>query len=222
MKLIIALLVLFLTAWTTMSQSNVPADKTSSRVSVPVLNEDEGKACVVVGDAFSLVNSAATPPREPKQYSIFLGKGWLGDKTLSRKNQLSNLFGDPSFTDPGLLTQLGWNNIYGFKAYKEHLAAESDPLPDLRIQSILSSIVSSDPAAGEVGDNVYIIYLDPKLSPRLGTLVGSKHYVSYYNAVNIEDGRLRYVVVPYDNDPKTMAANALSGLIAMVFEPNCS
>ena len=223
MKTSIALFVLFLAAWPVLGQTDVAAERPAPKVTTPVLNEDAGKACVVTGDAFSLVDqSVGTPPGEPRQYSIFLGKGWLAEKTMARKNQLSNLFGDPSLMDPALLTRLGWTSIYAAKSYKEHLVKEVDPIPDLRIQSILSSIVSDDPLAAPVGDNVYIIYLDPGLSPRLGTLVGNKHYVSYYNAVNIADGRLRYVVVPYEQNPKTMASNALSGMIAVVFEPSCS
>jgi len=223
MRILIALVTLFLLVLPAFGQTEARGPKTTSKAILPVLNEDEGKACVVTGDATSLLGAArGTPLPEPRQYTIFIGKGWTAEKTQSRKNTLSNLFGDPILIDPGLLADLGWTGVYTPRVAKEQLVEEEDPIADLRIQSILTKVVKSDPLATLAADNIYVIYLEPSMTPRLGLLVGSKHYRSYYNAVNIAGARLRYVVVPYEQNARTMASNALNGLIALVVQPDCS
>ena len=223
MRIAAALLAVFLVGLTIFGQSADPSQRTLSKAVHPVVNEDQGTACVVTDDTRSLLHVArGISVTEPRQYTIFLGKGWAAEKTQSRKAALSNLFADPDLIDPALLADLGWTGIYVPRVAKDQVIDQADPIADLRIQSILRNVVRSDPLAAPAGDNVYVIYLEPSLTPRLGTLVGSKHYSSYYNAVNIAGARLRYVVVPYEQNARTMATNALNGLIALVAQPNCS
>ena len=214
----LVLLILLVVASTSLAQGS----GTASRITMPVVNEDQGKACMIVGDPLSLLDKGSAVVTEPRQFSLFLGNGWASERTQARKNDLANVFGDPSNVDPGILSKLGWGNIYGPKMYSEHLMAETDPVSDLKIQSILTGVVKNDPRLTSPADFIYVIYLGPGLSPRLGALVGSKRYPAYYNAVNTSGTRLRYVVVSYENNPKTMMTNALSGVIAIVFQPACS
>src|SRR5437868_9666016 len=117
---------------------------------------------MVFGDTTSLMNAAGkNAAGGRKQYCIFLGRGWAADKVRTRENMLANLLSNGDLIRPDILAGLGWNNAYGAKGYMEQRVGDTGLIADLRIQSILTQVVKSDPAASLTDGTVYIIYLDP-------------------------------------------------------------
>ncbi len=188
-----------------------------------VVNEDRGRACIVVGNTLPGMRGERSIV-EPQQYSIFLGKGWAADSLRARESNLSNLLSNVSDTaQVGYLEQFGWKNLYSVSDYEEMLidVGEGGFVSDLRIQSILSGMVTDTPIARRGGDTTYVIYLEPALTSTLGPIVGGKHYFAYYNALNRSGIRIRYVVVPYEENLRTAMRRALIGFISAVFQPDC-
>ncbi len=199
------------------------ARKIASGPTQPVVNEDRGRACIVVGSTLP-GRQSDTSIFEPQQYSIFLGKGWAADSLRAREPALSNLIPNASDTiEFDYLERFGWKSLYSANNYEEKLidAGEGGVVSDLQIQSVLSGIIKDNPAAKPGDDTVYVIYLEPALTSTLGPIVGGKHYFAYHNAFNRSDMRLRYVVVPYEENLRTAKRSALIGFISAVFQPDC-
>jgi hypothetical protein len=187
-----------------------------------VVNEDQGRACMVLGDTtFLLSTTEKNGFKPPQQYSIFLGHGWSAERVRPRESTLADLLSNTDLIRPEVLNSLGWIGAYSAKGQTEQLIDDTGLISDLRIQSLLTQIFKGNPAVPQPADSIYFIYLAPELVPRLGTLAAGKHFLAYYNAVNTNGSRLRYVVVPYDPNTKTMSRNALDALISVVLQPQC-
>lgn len=188
-----------------------------------VVNEDRGRACIVVDNTLP-TRQGAKLTVEPQQYSIFLGNGWAADSLHSRESSLSNLLSNATDSvEVDYLAQFGWKSSYSVGNYEERLVevGEGRTVSDLQIQSVLSDTVRDNPMARQADNITYIIYLEPSLVSTLGPIVGGKHYLAYYNAFNKSDLRLRYVVVPYEANLKTARQRALTAFLSAVLQPDC-
>ena len=189
-----------------------------------VFNEDRGRGCIVV-DTSLPIRRREKISVEPQQYSIFLGKGWAADSLRTQETILSNLLSDVTdgvATD--YLERSGWKTSYSVNNHEEKLGdlGQARTVSDLQIQGLLSDTIKDSQTGRQEDDIIYIVYLEPALASSLASIVGGKHYISYYNAFNRSEIRIRYVVVPYDEVLKTTRKNALAGFLSAVLQPDCS
>ncbi len=199
------------------------AKKLPSGPTQAVTNEDRGRACIVVGDTLP-VRQSDKSIFEPHQYSIFLGKGWAADALRARESVLSNLISNASDTiELDFFERSGGKSLYSVNNYEEKLidVGEGGVVSDLQIQSGLSGIINDNPVARPGDDTIYVIYLEPALTSALGPIVGGKHYFAYHNAFNRSDARVRYLVVPFEENLRTARRRALIGFISAVFQSGC-
>lgn len=197
--------------------------KSASSPTRSVVNEDRGKACIILDNTLPGKQGAKFIV-EPKQYSIFLGKGWAADSLRARESTLSNLISSAADTIPaGYFEQFGWNDLYSVNNYEEKLGdvGIEGVISDLQIQNVLADIIRDNAMAQPRDDTTYVIYLEPTLTSRLGPIVGGKHYLAYHNAFTTSGMRIRYVVVPYEENLRTTRRRALSGFISALLKPDC-
>lgn len=190
-----------------------------------VTNEDRGRACAVFGDTLPLLKAGGKREiPEPHQYSVFVGKTWQTERLHARERELSNLLSADELVGLEVLDTLGWRDLYAPKGYEERPidVATAGTISDLKIQSILRDVVKGAVPDLSAAGTIVVVYLEPGLSVKLGTMLGGKHFSTYHNEFNRAGKAIRYVVVPYDPSLKTAAERGLAGFVSAVLDPGCS
>jgi hypothetical protein len=162
---------------------------------------------------------------EPRQYSVFLGKGWEKASLRSREPELANLLAHIS--DQAQLSALderGIKNLFAATSSQE----KSDDVPgdhtisDLAIQSLLAGMLKEGSLQRPDASAIYVVFLDPDLRSTLGTMIAGKHYVAYHNFFNASGMKIHYVVVPFEANQKTAYQIALRAFLAAALNPSGS
>jgi hypothetical protein len=189
-----------------------------------VVNEDQGKACILTGDVPFTARKSVKAVSAPQQYSLFVGRGWTVKDLRKRESSLANLLTPTA--DQGqaeVMERLGIKGAFTINNFEEvaNSLAGGGALTDLKIQSIIGERYRKDPGLASGDNTVFVIYLDPSTSSTLGDMSAAKHYMAYHNGFYAAGVKLRYVVAPYQEDLAAAARLARAAFLSAALDPEC-
>jgi hypothetical protein len=186
-----------------------------------VFDDDGGKVQFVPADLSAAAEKkfhGGAVMTQVRQVSIFLGSGWADTQVRVRQSALRDVTAsDAGATTAGAaMAELRQHKIRTAIAaphVEDFTDLSKTTLNDLDIQGRLSAMLESKAIPAPTASTVYVVFLAPEVSSTLGGLKAGTDYVAYHNVVNLEAGEVRYVVVPFHQNPgdhRTAAARAFS------------
>jgi len=226
MKLKLALLMMVAVSAGGHARQAKPRDSSEGQPQ-SVTNDDRGRAYIITGEVQPLP-APGNRDRvivEPRQNSVFLGRGWEKASLRSREPELANLLAHIS--DQAELSALDDRGIKNFFAAtssqeKSDLVAGDRTISDLEIQGVLAGMLKEGSLRRPDASTIYVVFLDPELRSTLGTMIAGKHYVAYHNFFNVAGMKIHYVVVPFEANQKAAYQIALRAFVAAALNPNGS
>ena len=204
-----------------------PAESRLRSNDQPVPGDDGGQAFVIATETGALINSGkhdGAVISEPRQYSIFLGRGWAKRGLRAREAELANLAAN--IRDQETLTYLdesGVKNLFGVTLSTENLKRfEGDSVSDLQIQSELAEMLNEGTLRRPDPNALYVVFLEPGLQSTLGSMIGRKHYLAYHNFFNVAGLKVHYVVVLFAENRKVARSMATRAFLTAVLNPTGS
>jgi hypothetical protein len=156
--------------------------------------------------------------KEPVVLMIFLGD-WTAPSAVKRKAELQRQAGQIS-TSPSFQAISAYGvRTTGLLLSSRDIAA-SGSLNDLRVQAKLDAAMTDGSLPQRDENVIHLIFLAPGLQSVLSQSVGGRDYHSYHSHVQLQDVNVRYVVVPYDQDPGRMADAARQSFLRAVVNPD--
>ena len=222
MKLKLILLIIVLVSAT--AQAQEPRESSGDQLQ-SVINDDRGRALIITGETqtISALGNHGRIIVEPRQHSIFLGRGWETSSLRAREPELANLLANIS--DQAQLTaldQLGMKNFFAATSSQEKpgdLAGDRS-ISDLEIQSVLEGMLKDGSLQRPYAGTIYVVFLDPGMRSTLGTMIAGKHYLAYHNFFSVSGMKIHYVVAPFEANPRTAYQIALRAFLAATLNPN--
>lgn len=197
-------------------QQQKPNASTEDRA---VANEDGGQAFII--------ETAAVPDRvrktrnpRPEQISIFLGSEWTQSTLQEREAQLQNLLA--SLTDEptiAALQQSGVTDRFGPVTRVEEPEISAKEISDTDVQRLLTTMLDEGSLTRPNDTTIYLIFLDPTVQSRLGSLLAGKHYLAYHSSFRTSESDVHYVVVPFQPDVTLAKRIALRAFLAAASSP---
>jgi hypothetical protein len=188
-----------------------------------VFDDDGGKAQIVPADL------SVTGPKtfhggpvlqSAGQVSIFLGAGWADQQVRSRQTPLV----DVAATDESShIAELKSHNIRTLRSaprVDDFSDLSGTPVNDLAIQQKLSDLLKSKAVPAPAAGTVYVVFLAPGIHSTLGGNKAGVDYAAYHNFVNLEQGEIHYVVVPFHEDAQRHTAAATRAFAETALNPN--
>lgn len=180
-----------------------------------VINEDGGRSYLIMPGTTQLTVPATSGAAitDLQQYSIFLGSAWTTPALRAREARLSKLLANlRDRSQINEITAAGITNFYAptWSMEKPDITGNRT-ISDLQIQTILTEVMKYGPRPDP--DSIVIVYLDPTLRSRLGTLAADKHYLAYHGFLNSSGARIHYAVVPFQSDAQAAYQIGLRTLI---------
>lgn len=129
----------------------------------------------------------------PRQYDIFVGPGW--NTSLPAQASLSHVTARIEAT--AICKPTPQAPIPTVREYSENV---NDRLSDLRIQALLDSMIDSHKVALPNANAVYVLFLDSNTHVTMGGRQGGVEFLAYHNHFHGNQGKVRYIVVPFDSD----------------------
>lgn len=200
-------------------QREIPDDEQRA-----VINEDRGRAYLISTDTPPLFTAGNNNNIivEPRQNSIFLGRGWETPALRAREPELANLLAQLSDQDQlTALAEHGVRNFFAATSSQERLDDRSGDrtISDLEIQKLLSGMITEGSVPRPNASAIYVVYLGPELGSTLGAMIAGKHYFAYRNAFNASGGKIHYVVMPFEADQKKAYQIALRAFLSAAINP---
>jgi hypothetical protein len=215
------LMILFVAAVSIDAQSLSAATVTSTK---KVYNEDRGRACVLINNDNPTMARSAELQTGPVQFSIFYGSGWSSDALRTREPGLANLLLASYRDEPSDQGRLGLASGLALNNYLE-ISAENisrGNISDLKIQAFLRDYLLQGSRSGSDQERTIIVYLDPTVGSTLSEMTGGRHYLAYHNEFNVSGKKVRYVVVPFEEDVVIHSQTALNAFLSAIYDPTCS
>jgi hypothetical protein len=207
---------------------NQDAEKNAPNVAEaePVMDDDGGRVFIVRRNDGDSIDSfryhGGTVISEPRQYNIFLGDAWTQPRLQGQETGLANLLSKGEFAnDQPALEKYGVRNRFLPSASQEQPFdfSTDQTISDLRIHSLMETWFRAGKLAQPDPSTIYVLFLPPGVSSKLGTMFGGKHFAAYHNFFNAEPGEIHYVVVPYDSDVKISRQAAARALLRATLNP---
>jgi hypothetical protein len=194
---------------------SIAADPSTAGQTTLTLDDDGGRVQIVPVDASSQSDKQAqrgsrTSPVQ--QVSIFLGSGWGDPETRSRESILTDLTAVHGNVQASDIIQDDIAILRAVPPQEDFSDLSGAPINDLFIQGKLSELLKSNALPAPTPASIYVIFLGPGLNSTLGGLKAGEGYAAYHNFVNLDQGEVRYVVVPFQQDLGRQAAAAARAL----------
>ncbi|HZR28021.1 MAG TPA: hypothetical protein VFA71_04520 [Terriglobales bacterium] len=145
-----------------------------------------------------------------QQVPIFWGKGWAENEARSRQAALADaLTGDVASSSE--LQGRAIKTLRAAPSVNDFSDLSATVVNDLAIQRKLVDLLQTKAIPAPGPHVVYVVYLAPGVSSSIGASKAGTDYLAYHNVVNVEAGKVRYVVVPYNQNAalqRTAAARA--------------
>lgn len=206
---------------------NKEEDKNASAPVETVLDDDGGRVFIVRRNDADSVDSlryhGGPVISEPRQFNIFLGNAWSEPKLQTQEMNLANLLSKiKTRIEQPTLEKYGVRNRFLPSASQEvpFDFSKEPTISDLRVRSLLEGWFSAGTLAPPDPATIYVLFLPPDVSSRLGTMLGGKHFAAYHNFFNAEQGEIHYVVVPYEGDLKIVRQAAARALLQTALNPS--
>lgn len=191
----------------------------------PVFDDDGGRVFVVGRDAGALTGllyHGGAVISEPRQYNIFLGGAWSEPALRRREPLFSNLLSEAGAGGEQLsLTGYGVRNVYAPSVSQEqpYEFSEEKTISDLQIRAALEEMFKTGAAPWPDADTVYVVFLPPGVTSKLGEMLGGKHYAAYHNFFHAEQGEVRYAVVVFEPRAEQARQSAARALVEAALNP---
>jgi hypothetical protein len=200
-------------------QREIPDDEQRA-----VINEDRGRAYLISTDTPPLFTAGNNNNIivEPRQNSIFLGRGWETSELRAREPELANLLAHISDQDQlTALAEHGVRNFFTATSSQERVDDRSGDrtISDLEIQKLLAGMITEGSVQRPNASTIYVVYLGPEMGSTLGAMIGGKHYFAYRNVFNASGAKIYYVVVPFEADQKKAYQIALRAFLSAAINP---
>jgi len=188
-----------------------------------VFDDDGGKVQIVPAD-FSVPGPktfhGGPVLQSAGQLSIFLGAGWADQQVRSRQTPLL----DVAATSGGShIAELKSHNITTLRSaprVDDFSDLSATPVNDLTIQQKLSDLLKSKAIPAPAAGTVYVVFLAPGINSTLGGNKAGVDYAAYHNFVNLEQGEIHYVVVPFHEDAQRHTAAAARAFAETALNPS--
>jgi hypothetical protein len=211
-------IVVALTAVLMQAAFSQQAARTVDRPEEPnlVFDDDGGKVQFVPADLSAAAEKkfhGGAVMTQVRQVSIFLGSGWADSQVRNRQSALRDVAVGGTGAPMAELRQHKIRTASAAPHVEDFSDLSKSTLNDLDIQRRLSAMLESKAIPAPTASMVYVVFLAPEISSTLGGLTAGTDYIAYHNVVNLEAGEVRYVVVPFHQDPghhRTAAARAFS------------
>src|SRR5207248_1444206 len=108
----------------------------------------------------------------------------------------------------------GVKNVYAPSEYQEQSFDFSPDriISDLQIRSALEEMFRTGMVRRPDANTVYVVFLPPGVTSKLGEMIGGKHFTAYHNFFHAEEGEVHYAVVPFEPDVKLVKQSAARAL----------
>jgi hypothetical protein len=193
----------------------IAAVPTAAGETTVTFDDDGGKVQIVPVDASPQgikQNQDGSRTSLVQQVSIFLGSGWGDPETRSRESVLSNLASVHGSIQTSDITRDNTAALGTVVPQEDFSDLSGTPINDLFIQGKLSELLKSNAIPVPTPASVYVVFLGPGINSTLGGLKAGEGYAAYHNFVNLDQGEVRYVVVPFQPDLGRQAAAAARAL----------
>jgi hypothetical protein len=153
-----------------------------------------------------------------RQVSIFLGNGWADEKVRERERLLADLSGRD-----GMLDELTRSQVRVLQApppVDDFADLSGAPVNDLTLQQKLTAMLEHRTIPDPGRSTIYVVFLAPGVKSSIGGHAAGTEYAAYHNLLHTGSGEVRYVVVPYDENPERQAAAASRAFVDTAFNPN--
>jgi hypothetical protein len=188
-----------------------------------VFDDDGGKVQIVPVD-FSVAGPktfhGGPVLQSAGQVSIFLGAGWADPQVRSRQTPLLDI---TAGNESSHIAELRSHNIRTLRSaprFEDFSDLSAAPVNDLTIQQKLSDLLKSKAIPVPAAGTVYVIFLAPGVNSTLGGNKAGVDYAAYHNFVNLEQGEIHYVVVPFHEDAQRHTAAAARAFTEAALNPN--
>jgi hypothetical protein len=199
--------------------SHEAAKADGPQVQTNFISDDDGGVVqiVPVGLTPSGPGKANTAPvmKSIQQLSIFLGSTWTEQGARNREAWLSDL---ASHAD---LAPLRTQSVEVLPASPsvEDFTDLKGPLNDLTIQKKLVEMLASSTLSAPTVSTIFVVFLAPGAQLTVGNHTAGVHFAAYHNLVHVEEGELRYVVVPFNENASGHAKAATLAIVDTAFNP---
>jgi len=96
----------------------------------------------------------------------------------------------------------------------------SAKMNDLSVQRVIDRSIESGSLPSRDENTIYVLFLSPQIASTLGEKHASTDYASYHSHFQTHDVNVRYVVVPFDDDVKSMNDAAAASVIRAIVNPD--
>jgi len=145
----------------------------------------------------------------PRQYDIFLGSGWKeSSEARVALAQITARLHSAAVCQASAPLQA--------PVVSERTEGVDANLSDLKIQSLLDSMIAGHQLHTPTTSAVYVLFLAPNLQAKIGEQQSGRDFLAYHNHYHAKQGAVRYIVVPFDPDlrrEKRTTARAILNLL---------
>jgi hypothetical protein len=187
---------------------------------VTTLDNDGGRVELYARDhaARTLEYHGGAVVRDPVVEMVFVGtseKAWEKPQADRLRRALDHINASDAFQS---------THGRGVKADALPITTRSlagrETMNDLDIQSMLDRAIENGSLPSRSDDTIYVLYLSPAISSTLGEKSAGSGYASYHSHFHSHDVNVRYVVVPFHQDPRAMNEAAGASLLRALVNPD--
>jgi hypothetical protein len=157
--------------------------------------------------------------RDPVVEILFVGDSWSKPELQARAAALRGAVDHVNATDAFIGTHERGVRASSLAITTRRLAG-SAKMNDLHLQSAIDKAMQSGSLPSRDENTVYILFLAPDIASTLGDRRAGTDYASYHSHFHAQDVNVRYVVVPFDADAKSMGDAAAASLIRAIVNPD--
>jgi hypothetical protein len=187
-----------------------------------VFDDDGGKVQFVPADLSPSAEKTfhgGAVMKSAQQLSIFLGSGWADASARPRKGSLSDVTKSALAPHSADLRARKVTTLAAAPYIDDFTDLTKSALNDLDIQRRLSQMLESKAIPAPGPSTVYVVFLAPGTVSTLGGHKAGVEYAAYHNVVNLEQGEVRYVVVPFHEDVQRHTAAAARAFAEAALNP---
>jgi len=156
---------------------------------------------------------------EPQVCNIFLGRAWSKTNHRARQSSFAELLAThDDANERAWLERAGVTSFSNSSLnYEESFDFGTErTISDMRVRAVLADMLNRSAVPRPTEQLIYMVFLPSGVRSTLGEMFGGKHYLAYHNFFYAGQGKVNYVVVPFDADAERMQTIARRALIEAV------
>ena len=157
--------------------------------------------------------------REPLVELLFVGSLWETPQMKTRAESLRRAIDHLSASDAFNATHDRGVKTTALPITTRFLEG-GVKMNDLHLQVLIDKAMSKGSLPSRDENTIYVLFLAPDIESSLGDHHAGSDYASYHSHFHTQDVNVRYVVVPFDTDNKSMSDAAGVSLIRAILNPD--